>query len=174
MLRKLSIGFVALSALGLGLWLPGAAVAQKSTPPDQTFAVSNDQKNVGPGQKFNVSADCTDPNQGGQANSYATGGGCEFVKTDFSVVLNSFYAGFPFFKSFPVIAGWRCIGTSQAFSGGTGQGGTGIGGTGIGGSGGTGRGGTGIGGSGIGGAGVSGGVQGTMRAWAVCQKKHRD
>jgi hypothetical protein len=170
MLRKLSIGFVALSALGLGLWLPGAAVAQKSTPPDQTFAVSNDQKNVGPGQKFNVSADCTDPNQGGQANSYATGGGCEFVKTDFSVVLNSFYAGFPFFKSFPVIAGWQCIGTSQAFSGGTGRGGTGIGGSG----GGTGRGGTGIGGSGIGGAGVSGGVQGTMRAWAVCQKKHRD
>jgi hypothetical protein len=47
--------------------------------------------------------------QGGQANSYATGGGCEFDTTDFSVVLDSFYAGFPFFKSFPVIAGWQCI-----------------------------------------------------------------
>jgi hypothetical protein len=133
MLRKLSIGFVALSALGLGLWLPGAAVAL-STPPDQTFAVANDQKNVGPGQNFNVSADCTDPNQGGQANSYATGGSCEFVKTDFSVVLDSLYAGFPFFKSFPVIAGWQCIGTSEAKPG----------------------------------------VQGTIRAWAVCQKKHND
>lgn len=109
MLRKLSVGFVALSALGLGLGLPVAAVAADNHP-DRTFAVANNQPGVGTGV-FNVSANCSDPNQGGKPNSYATGGGCEFFDSNNNPVFAQ-YSSFPFFTAFPVIAGWQCIGRS--------------------------------------------------------------